>query len=141
MLQKTNSDKVRDSLMAAGVTERLATGIVDILLQAGCMQPEADYKASEAKHTAKIVPIAACAGVALPTLLLTYGQRTDVRQGRHHCDPHSSASPISIDASAGLLLLTPEMRVIVFKRNRSRMSFSPKLIANAPRSGSARTLH
>ena len=139
MLQKKNSDKVRDSLMAAGVTERLATGIVDILVQAGCMPPEADHKTSEVKDAAKIV--ASCAGVALPILLLTYGQRTDVSQGRLRHDPHSSASPISIDASAGVLLLTPEMRVILAKRNRSRIGFRPILIANAPRSRSAMTLH
>ena len=138
MPEKTNGDKVRESLVAAGVTEGLAVGIVDILVKAGCIRTEADISIADIKHVAEL-PLRTSA--PLGTLLLTSDQRIDVGHERRHREFGSPAPLTSINASPKALLLTPEMRVIKFKRDRSRLGFSPQVIADVPLSRSSRTLH
>ena len=141
MPEKTNGDKVRESLVAAGVTEGLAVGIVDILVKAGCIRTEADISIADIKHVANVAELPLRTSAPLGTLLLTSDQRIDVGHERRHREFGSPAPLTSINASPKVLLLTPEMRVIKFKSDRSRLGFRPQVIADVALSRSARTLH
>lgn len=124
MQEQPHCDKVLECLTEAGVPEKLAQGIIDILVQAGCMDYASTAKASNGNHSAKVVSLSShrppppassrfpLIQDTLPTLLLTYEQRIDVVHDRRHRDMYRYARLASANRVSNALILTREQRVL-----------------------------
>lgn len=127
MPEQKNHDAVIESLIAAGVTEQLAVGIMDILVSAGCINIQRVPKVMRERQSAEIVPLPPCGNEnpaflratrkqgGLPVLLLTDKQRVDRRVISAH-DPYyrkmyGNTRPAFASETLGTLILSREKRV------------------------------
>ena len=117
--EQTDSDRALESLMAAGAPEELAVGIINVLVNAGCMQGPAASEAATEKCSAEVASLSylqkstpaflrfSPIKATLPTLLLNYDQRIDVARDRRNRDMYSYARMASTLTSTDALLLAP----------------------------------